>query len=173
MSAFVVEKAVFVCVGRWSRSRGGEGRWGLKKQRGLLLGLSPVACFLAVNLISEEKYTLCLYNAGLCLRSESEPSTILEIVSSLLKYFQTVTVEPESFPTNCLASFPILCLLQASSENKGFLVGITMPMLMLSSLHIEQCIIDLRQQKHMCLIVFLSNAQFPPLPISSTPLSPL
>lgn len=108
MSAFVVEKAVFVCVGRWSRSRGGG--W-LKKQRGLLLGLSPVACFLAVNLISEEKYTLCLYNAGLCLRSESEPSTILEIVSSLLKYFQTVTVEPESFPANCLASFPILCLL--------------------------------------------------------------
>lgn len=91
-----------VCVGVcvW----GGGGRWGLKKQRRLLLGLSPVPCLLAVKLISEEKYTLCLYNAGLCLWSASEPLTILEIVSSLLKYFQTVTVEPVSFPFNCLAS---------------------------------------------------------------------
>lgn len=36
----------------------GEGRWGLKKQQRLLLGLSPVPCLLAVNLISKEKYTL-------------------------------------------------------------------------------------------------------------------
>lgn len=96
--------AMFVCVRRWSRSR---GRWRLKKQRGLLLFLSPFACLLAANLIKEEKYTFCFYKAGLCLQTESELSTILEIVSSLLKYFQTVTVELVSFPANCLASFPI------------------------------------------------------------------
>lgn len=69
MSDFVVEKPVFV--------------WGLKKQRRLLLGLSPVPCLLAAKLISEEKYTLCLYNAGLCPWSVSELLTILEIVSIL------------------------------------------------------------------------------------------
>ena len=124
------------CV--YGRGVGGGGRWGLKKQRRLLLGLSPVPCLLAVNLISEEKYTLCLYNAGLCLWSASEPSTILEIVSSLLKRFQTVTVEPVSFPVNCLASFPILGLSWASSESKGFLIGITMQKLVLSSLLMEE-----------------------------------
>lgn len=77
----------------------GGGRWDLTKQRQLLFGVSPVRCLLAVNLISKGKYMLCLYNAGLCLGSASEPSTILEIVSSLLKRFQTVTVEPVSFPT--------------------------------------------------------------------------
>lgn len=131
---------------------GGGGRWGLKKQQGLLLGLSPVPCLLAVNLISEEKYTLCLYNAGLCLWSTSEPSTILEIVSSLLKCFQTVTVEPVRFPVNCLASIPILGLSRASSETKGFLIGITMPRLVLSYLHMEQ---DFSEQKHVCFIVSL------------------
>lgn len=148
---------------------GGRRRWGLKKQRRLLLGLSPVPCLLAVNLISEEKYTLCLYNAGLCLWSASEPSTILEIVSSLLKCFQTVTVEPVSFPVNCLASFPILGLSWASSESKGFLIGITMPRLVLSSLHMELSISDLRQQKHMCFIVSSSSpVQFSPLPVSQS-----
>lgn len=105
-----------MCVRRWSRS---QGRWRLKKQRGLLLFLSPFACLLAANLIREEKYTFCFYKAGLCLQTESELSTILEIVSSLLKYFQTVTVELVSFPANCLASFPIKCLFHPSSENKG------------------------------------------------------
>ena len=124
------------CV--YGRGVGGGGRWGLKKQRRLLLGLSPVPCLLAVNLISEEKYTLCLYNAGLCLWSASEPSTILEIVSSLLKRFQTVTVEPVSFPVNCLASFPILGLSWASSESKGSVIGITMQKLVLSSLLMEE-----------------------------------
>lgn len=80
-----------MCVKRW------DSRWGLKKQRRLLLRVSPGLCLLAANLISEGKYMLCLYNAGLCLCSASEPSTILEIVSSLLKRFQTVTVEPVSF----------------------------------------------------------------------------
>ena len=132
MSAFVVETAVlvFVCVcmcvcvcvcvlgggGGVGEVEEGWGRWGLKKQRGLLLGLSPVPCLLAVNLISEEKYTLWLYNASLCLRSASEPSTILQIVSSLLKCFQTVTVEPVRLPVNCLASFPNPGLSWASSE---------------------------------------------------------
>ena len=116
MSAFVVETTVFVCV-CWELEKG-WGRWGLKKQRGLLLGLSPVPCLLAVNLISKEKYTLCLYNAGLCLRSASEPSTILQIVSSLLKCFQTVTVEPVRLPVNCLASFPNPGLSWASSEER-------------------------------------------------------
>ena len=113
MSAFVVEEAVCVCVCVCVLvgGVGGGGRWGLKKQRRLLSGLSPVLCLLAVNLISEEKYTLCLYNARLCLWSASEPSTILEIVSSLLKCFQTVTVEPVSFPVNCLASCLISGLL--------------------------------------------------------------
>lgn len=127
-----------MCVCVYRRGVGVGGRWGLKKQRGLLLGLSPVPCLLAVNLISEEKYTLCLYNAGLCLWSASEPSTILEIVSSLLKHFQTVTVEPVSFPVNCLASFLILGLSWASSESKGFLIEITMQRLMLSSLCMEE-----------------------------------
>lgn len=93
---------------RWERKKRRGG--GCRNNRGLLGGLSLVACLLAVNLISEEKYTLSLHNAALCLRTESELSTILEIVSSLLKYFQTVTVEAVSFPANCLASFPILCL---------------------------------------------------------------
>lgn len=47
MCAFVVEKPVFVCV--LGGGVGGGGRWGLKKQRGLLLGLSPVPCLLAGN----------------------------------------------------------------------------------------------------------------------------
>ena len=110
------DDSVCVCV-CWELEKG-WGRWGLKKQRGLLLGLSPVPCLLAVNLISKEKYTLCLYNAGLCLRSASEPSTILQIVSSLLKCFQTVTVEPVRLPVNCLASFPNPGLSWASSEER-------------------------------------------------------
>lgn len=133
---------VCVCVRRWSR---GWGEVGPKETTGLLLGLSPVPCLLAVNLISEEKYTLCLYNAGLCLWSASEPSTILEIVSSLLKCFQTVTVEPVSFPVNCLASFPILGLSWASSESKGCLIGMTMSRPAFSSLHMERGIFDLRK----------------------------
>lgn len=79
------------------------------------LGSVTVFSRLAVHLISEEKYTL-LYNAGLCPCSASEPSTILKIVSSLLKRFQTVTVEPVGFAVNCLASFLVLGLLWASSE---------------------------------------------------------
>lgn len=55
---------VFVSGGR-RRSRG--GRRGLKKQRGQPSALSPGPCRLAVNLIIEEKYMLCPYNAGLCL----------------------------------------------------------------------------------------------------------
>lgn len=55
MSAFVVEKALFVCVcecfRRWSRRVWGRGRLGLKKQQRLLLSMSPVPSFLAVNLI--------------------------------------------------------------------------------------------------------------------------
>lgn len=53
MSAFVVEKAVFVCecFRRWSRRVWGRGRLGLKKQQRLLLSMSPVPSFLAVNLI--------------------------------------------------------------------------------------------------------------------------
>lgn len=86
-----------------------------------LSGLSPALCFSAVKLIIEEKYSLCLHNEGLCLRSASELSTILQIVSSLLKRFQTVTVDPESFPVNCLASSGLSC---ASSEH--FLIEITM-----------------------------------------------
>ena len=152
---------VCVCVCVLVGGVGGGGRWGLKKQRRLLSGLSPVLCLLAVNLISEEKYTLCLYNARLCLWSASEPSTILEIVSSLLKCFQTVTVEPVSFPVNCSASFPILGLSWASSETKGFLIGVTQPRRVLSSLHVEPSISDLRQQKHVCCIVSsLSTVQF-------------
>lgn len=56
--------AVFVCVRRRSGSRGTRC---LKKQRRLLLFLSPFACLLAANLIREEKYTFCFYKAGLCL----------------------------------------------------------------------------------------------------------
>lgn len=112
---------------------GGGGGWVLKKQRRLLLGLSPVPCLLAVNLISEEKYTLCLYNAGLCLWSASEPSTILKIVSSLLKGFQTASVQPVSFPVNCLASILIPGLWHHPSN--GFLIGIALLRLVLSSLH--------------------------------------
>lgn len=44
MSAFVVEKAVFVCVGRWSRSRGGGVA---KETTGTALG--SVACCLLLG----------------------------------------------------------------------------------------------------------------------------
>lgn len=114
--------AVFVCIRGWSGSR---GMVRLKKQRGLLLFLSPFACLLAVNLIREEKYTFCFDKAGLCFHTESELSTVLEIVSSILKHFQTV-IAPVSFPANCLASFFLLCLFHPSSDDKGlrFLLGL-------------------------------------------------
>lgn len=136
-------------------------------------GLVSVAHLFAVNLISKEKYTLCLYKAGLCFWSELELSTILEIVSSLLKYFQTVTVEPVSFPANCLASFPISCLLQASSENKGFFGLELQCWCWCCHLHGEQCIFDLSQLKHMSCIVSLYCFIFSPHVVISTPVSPL
>lgn len=161
---------LYLCVRRWRRS---QWSWGQEKQWGVVLFLLPVAYLFAVNLISKEKYTLCLYKAGLCLWSELELSTILEIVSSLLKYFQTVTVEPVSFPANCLASFPISCLLQASSENKAFFLGLELQCwCWCCHLHGEQCTFDLSQLKHMCCIVSFYAPSSPHLVIC-TPLSPL
>lgn len=153
-------RGLYLCVRRWHRS---QWSWGQEKQWGVVLFPLPVAYLFAVNLISKEKYTLCLYKAGLCLWSELELSTILEIVSSLLKYFQTVTVEPVSFPANCLASFPISCLLQASSENKGvFWVGIAMLMLMLSSSRRAVHLWSQSAETHVLYCFFLCSIFSPP-----------
>lgn len=117
MSAFAVEEAALVCVFVCTDVESGGWRGGgvCRNNGGCSRVCRPAPCLLAVDLISEEKYTLCLHNEDLCLRSASELSTILQIVSSLLKRFQTATVEPASFPVNCLASSALSC---ASSESR-------------------------------------------------------
>lgn len=115
---------VCLCVSRTD----GVGEVGPKETT--LAAVESVACSPppAVNSISEEKYRLCrFYKAGLCLCPASELSTILEIVSSLLKRFQTMTVAPVRFPFNGLASSPILRT-WASSESKDLPVGVYLPL---------------------------------------------
>lgn len=94
-----------------------------------LAALESVACSLppAVNHQWRNIQALPFYKASLCLCPASELSTILEIVSSLLKRFQTMTVAPVRFPVNGLASFPILRT-RASSESKDLPVGVYLPM---------------------------------------------
>lgn len=111
-------KWLCLCVKRW------RNRWGLRKQRRLLLRVSPALCLLAANLISEGKLR------ALPLQCRSLSLFGIRTINYFGNSFQLIKTVPDrdcwtnEFPLNVLASFPILGLLRASSESWGFLVEV-------------------------------------------------